>query len=55
MSSPDNNDSIKFVISVRAGGKPPARRITKFVLIIFRAIYLIRKHSLRFGMWVDAS
>ena len=41
MSCPDNNDSTKLVISVRAGGKPPAGRITNFVLIIFWASYVI--------------
>ena len=35
MSSSANIDSTKFVISVRAGGKPVAGRITTFVLILF--------------------
>ena len=38
---PENNDSKRLVISVRAGGKPPAGRITNFVLILFWANYVI--------------
>ena len=41
VSSPENNDSTKLVISVRAGGKPPAGRITNFVLIICWASYVV--------------
>ena len=35
ISSPEDNDSTKLVISVRAGSKPPAGRITNFVRIVF--------------------
>ena len=41
ISSPESNDSTKLVISVRAGGKPPAGWITNVVLIIFWANYVI--------------
>ena len=41
ISSPENNDTTKLVISIRAGGKPLAGRITNFVLIIFQASYVI--------------
>ena len=41
MSNLGNNDSTKLVISVRAGGKPPAGLITNFVLIIFWASYVM--------------
>ena len=46
MSSPENNDSTKWVISVRAGGKPPAGWITNFVLIIFWASYVIYLYNI---------
>ena len=41
ISSPENNDSTKLVISVRAGDKPPAGRNTNSVVIIFWASYVI--------------
>ena len=55
MSSPENNDSTKLVISVHAGGKPPAGRITIFVLCIFWAsyvIYLYNMHWLLHIRWL---
>ena len=45
-SSPDNNDSTKLVISIRAGGKPPAWRITNFELIISWASYVIYLYNI---------
>ena len=41
ISSIENNHRTKFVICVRAGGKPPAGWITNFVLIIFWASCVI--------------
>ena len=46
ISSLENNDSTKFVISFRAGGKHPARMITTFVLIIFWASYVIYLYNI---------
>ena len=40
ISSLGNNDSANLVSSVRARGKPPARRITSFVLITFCILFL---------------
>ena len=46
ISGPQDNDSAKLVISVRAGGKPPAGRITKFVPIVFwgQLWYIFMQH-----------
>ena len=52
ISSPENNDSTKLVISVRAGGKPPAGWITNFVLIIFWASYVIYLYNIHWTIGV---
>ena len=41
ISIPENNDSTKLVISLCAGGKPPAGRNTDFVYIyIYISLYI---------------
>ena len=46
MSSPEIIDSTTLVIRVLAGCKPPAGKITSFVLIIFWASYVIYLYNI---------
>ena len=46
ISNPENNDSTKLMISVRAGGKPLAGWITNCVLVIFWASYVIYLYNI---------
>ena len=52
--SPENNNSTKFVISVRAGGKPPAgRMLINVVRIILWASYVKYLYNIRWLLHIQ--
>ena len=54
ISSPEDNDITKLVVSVRAGGKPPAGWITNLIFTIFLASYVIYLYNIHWLLHIIA-